>query len=179
MTKVDNGAFFIRLKNTNDIRKTILECSKDAIIVLQRFERFRDIRKQKLEAIKKLSALASDIDRISAELKENLPELDYEKEGIEIAPDEPEHPLDNIQESIENMDKDEDEKESSSDEPEISEDQGKQDADPERSDDGLDDDQNRPEDADDGMSPEDEDLSELKKLEDSISQIEEKIKSMG
>ena len=82
MEKGKGAAFFIRLNNHSEIRRAILESSKDAIMCLQRFERFREIREAKNEAIKQLSNYAIKIEKLSAELEKELPQFDSLDEMI-------------------------------------------------------------------------------------------------
>lgn len=65
--------FYVGLKNPVSIRRNLLEASKDIIKSLQRYERQREIRKQKIEAIFKVRKLVKDVKRLTSTLNSKLP----------------------------------------------------------------------------------------------------------
>lgn len=73
MTEQD--VLFIQVRDPPNIRRTLLGCSKQTVVLLQRYERFKDIRAKKLEAIMKLRALNRDITLLVAKLNQYLPAM--------------------------------------------------------------------------------------------------------
>ena len=74
MEKEYADIFYVEVNRSDDVRKNTLECVKEVIESLQRFEKFKESRKAKLESIKKLAKYVKDINRLVLSLKKSLPE---------------------------------------------------------------------------------------------------------
>ncbi len=67
--------FYVALNNPVGVRRTILEASKDIIKSLQRYEKSKEIRKQKIEAIFEVRKLIRDIKKLTSSINSKLPYL--------------------------------------------------------------------------------------------------------
>jgi len=65
--------YFVQIKDPADIRRSILGSSKQIIHILQRYERMKDLRVQKLEKISKLRAQNKEINLLVAKLQKEFP----------------------------------------------------------------------------------------------------------
>ena len=65
--------FYVGVKDPAEIRRTVLESTKDIVQHLQRSERFKAVRKEKLEQIDKLKSLIKEITKNVNKLKSILP----------------------------------------------------------------------------------------------------------
>ena len=75
MKEQTNHLFFVQLKDPNQIRRNILETLKGILEILQRFEKFKQIRHQKLENINKLRASLKETNKMFGTLKLKLPQI--------------------------------------------------------------------------------------------------------
>ena len=66
--------FFVEVRDPNNVKKNILESLKDIVQSLQKFERFKEIRYQKMESINKLRKDLRDMNKMISDLKGFLPE---------------------------------------------------------------------------------------------------------
>ena len=66
--------FFVQVRNPSEVRKYILETLKQVIETLQRFEKFKLVRHEKIEQIQKLRRLLKETHKMFGSLKANLPE---------------------------------------------------------------------------------------------------------
>ncbi|MBI4738146.1 hypothetical protein HY772_01045 [Candidatus Woesearchaeota archaeon] len=69
----DQDLLFIQVHDPVALRRTLLGCSKQIVVLLQRYERFKTIRAKKLETIVKLRALNRDITLLMTKLHTYLP----------------------------------------------------------------------------------------------------------
>lgn len=85
--------FFVGMKDPIEIRRSLLESSKEMVQYLQRAERFKKVRAEKAEEIAKLKATIREIHSLVRKLKAKLPktkiraklhshEKKYEKEAV-------------------------------------------------------------------------------------------------
>lgn len=77
--------FHVGIKDPIELRKNLLESSRDIIKSLQKHERFKAIRERKIEQIIKLKNVMSDIEKLNKRLKAELPKIELrakEKEEI-------------------------------------------------------------------------------------------------
>lgn len=65
--------YFVQIKDPADIRRGILGSSKQIIHILQRYERIKDLRVQKLEKISQLRSQNKEINLLIANLKKEFP----------------------------------------------------------------------------------------------------------
>ena len=71
--KEDDEVFYIGIKDPIEIRRSLLESSKETVQYLQRFERFKQVRAEKTNEIKKLKEMMHDIHVLVKKLKSALP----------------------------------------------------------------------------------------------------------
>lgn len=75
MDKNKENIFFVEVHEPAEIRRNILETLKEIVENLQRFEKFKEIRKDKLEQIAKLGRIIREINKLIPQLKTGLPEI--------------------------------------------------------------------------------------------------------
>ena len=68
-----NEVFHVGISNPGDIRRTLLESSKQVIYSLQRFEKVRALRVEKTEAIVKIKSQIAELTQLMLVLKKELP----------------------------------------------------------------------------------------------------------
>ena len=68
--------FFVELKDSAEVRKNLLETLKDILSFLQKFEKFRSKRHEKIENIHKLRTLLRQAHKMMGHLKAKLPQTD-------------------------------------------------------------------------------------------------------
>jgi len=71
--KKKEEVFFVGIKDPIELRRSLLESSKEMVQYLQRNERFKEIRKEKAEEILKLKALIEDMQKLMRKVKSELP----------------------------------------------------------------------------------------------------------
>lgn len=76
-------AFYVGVKEPIDLRKNLLECSKIVVKSLQKYERFKDIRKKKIENIINLKGIIKEIKKLNNNLISKLPETKIKAERKE------------------------------------------------------------------------------------------------
>ena len=69
--------FFVQIRDPLDMRKSILGSSKQIIQILQRYERIKNLRVNKLEKISNLKGLNKEINLMIAKLKKEFPETGF------------------------------------------------------------------------------------------------------
>ena len=71
--KTSDESFFVEVVNYNDIKRDILESMKLAIESLHNYERYKLIKKQRIEVSSKLSSELKEISRLASLLRSKLP----------------------------------------------------------------------------------------------------------
>ena len=69
----EESVFYVGMKDPIEIRRSILESSKEALQYLQRAERFKEIRKEKAEQTAKLKEIMKEMNGLVRKLKMALP----------------------------------------------------------------------------------------------------------
>ncbi len=72
--KEGNELFFVQVREPTEIRRNIFETLKEIVEVLQRFEKFKQIRHEKLEKINHLRVLLRQTNKMLGELRSKLPQ---------------------------------------------------------------------------------------------------------
>jgi hypothetical protein len=72
------GKFYVGIKESEELRKIILESSKGIIKSLQNYEEYQLIKNKKEAYIQKLKEDIEEIDRISKKLKDIMPKEEKE-----------------------------------------------------------------------------------------------------
>ena len=80
--------FFIGLKDPVELRRTLLESAKDVIEGLQRYEKFKSIRKEKIKQVENLRSNIREINKFVAKLKSELPQTSLKPEELKEKPKE-------------------------------------------------------------------------------------------
>jgi len=70
----DKDIFYVGVKSPDDFRKDLLEGTKSIIHLLQRYERFKKVRIEKIEEILKLREIVSELNLLNKKLKSSLPQ---------------------------------------------------------------------------------------------------------
>lgn len=81
-------AFFVRLESPRDFRVSLLECSKDTILAMKKYEVFKEIKKKKNEKTKHLDELISQIKNLFAQLSKELPQTRLRGKPVAITHEE-------------------------------------------------------------------------------------------
>jgi len=89
MKEQSDELFFVQVKDPNEVRKNILETLKDIVEVLKSFEKFKQIRHEKLENINKLRSLLKDANKMLGNLKSKLPQTNLRATVVREAPRHP------------------------------------------------------------------------------------------
>jgi len=76
-------AFYVGIKEPLDLRKNLLEQSKMVVKSLQKYERFKDIRRKKIENIMNLKNIIKEIKKLNNDLMSKLPETKIKTERKE------------------------------------------------------------------------------------------------
>lgn len=71
--KEEKSVYYVGMRDPVELRRQILESSKEMIQYIQRAEKFKEIRKEKSEEIIKLKNLVSEIIRLVNKAKAELP----------------------------------------------------------------------------------------------------------
>ena len=82
--KEEDSVFYVGIKDPIEIRRSILESSKEMLHYLQRAEKFKHVRKEKAVQIAKLKEDMKEITKLTRKLKSLLP-----KSGLRAAKPKP------------------------------------------------------------------------------------------
>lgn len=69
----DKEIFYVGIKDPTEIRRNLLESTKDVVTFLKSYENFKKVRAEKVEEISKLKATIEDITRLINKLNRELP----------------------------------------------------------------------------------------------------------
>ena len=69
----EEDVFYVGVREPVESRRILLECSKDVITSLRRYERFKNIRAEKIERIIELKNIMLELNKLNLELKDRLP----------------------------------------------------------------------------------------------------------
>ena len=67
---------YVGVQSPIEMRRTILEATKDAVEMLQKYEKFRAVREEKIATIKQLEEQIKEITKMVTKLKTALPTVD-------------------------------------------------------------------------------------------------------
>ncbi len=73
---MEDGQYFVQIKDPLEIRRTLLGNSRQTIQILQRYERIKDLRVKKLEKISKLRGTNREVNLLVAKMKKAFPAAD-------------------------------------------------------------------------------------------------------
>ena len=74
------GLLFVGVKEPVELRRTLLESTKEVIECLQKFEKFKSLRGEKLRQIEQLKNDVKEINKLVAKLKSELPKVSLKLE---------------------------------------------------------------------------------------------------
>ena len=66
MAKESKDMFFVEVRNPNEVRRNILESMKGIIESLQRFEKFKVMRKDKIDKINGLRKTVKELNKLTS-----------------------------------------------------------------------------------------------------------------
>ena len=69
--------FFVEVKEPSEVKRNVLETMKEILELMQQFEKFKQIRHQKLLKIQRLRSLVKDANKIFGILKSKLPQASF------------------------------------------------------------------------------------------------------
>ena len=69
--------FYVRIVDSQRMRRAILQASKEIIVVLQRYEMFRRLREAKLKMMEELSKQFKEINEITSKMKIDMPKVNF------------------------------------------------------------------------------------------------------
>ncbi len=69
----EEEVFFVGLNNPEEIRRDILESTKDIIAVLRTYENFKKVRAEKAQNVSHLKVIVKELDVLIVRLKHELP----------------------------------------------------------------------------------------------------------
>ncbi|MBN2457940.1 hypothetical protein JXB31_02295 [Candidatus Woesearchaeota archaeon] len=72
-----NEIFYVRISDSKKVRKTLLEASREIILILQRYEMFKRLREAKLELMEDLSNQFKEIHEITSKMKIEMPKVKF------------------------------------------------------------------------------------------------------
>tara|TARA_Y100000310_G_scaffold319160_1_gene374097 strand:+ start:307 stop:681 length:375 start_codon:yes stop_codon:yes gene_type:complete len=75
MVKKEESPLFVGITNGNDLRKSMLECSKGILESLKEHEQLKNIREEKVELIHQLKGDVKDLSKLINSLKGYLPKV--------------------------------------------------------------------------------------------------------
>jgi DNA polymerase III alpha subunit len=75
----DAQEYFVSIEEPIELRKNILEGSRMLIHALQRYERFKQVRHKKLEAINRLNQITREIGILLTKLRNEMPKVPPKK----------------------------------------------------------------------------------------------------
>lgn len=67
---------YVGIPSPIELRRTVLESTKDVVEVLQRFEKFRAVREEKITTVDVLRDQIKEITKLVGKLKSDLPKVD-------------------------------------------------------------------------------------------------------
>lgn len=76
--------FHVGIKNPVAVRRELLESTRAVIHVLQRYEKFNGIRKEKREKVHSLQKLMKDIESLNIKLKQVFPKIPLQKSRTNV-----------------------------------------------------------------------------------------------
>ena len=79
----EESSLFVKFDNPAALRRSLLEASKDVLVVLQNSENFKDARNKKAELTNRLRNQVAEITQLFNKLKLELPKTSIPKEKSE------------------------------------------------------------------------------------------------
>lgn len=83
MEKEHKDIFFVEVHKPEEVKRGILESLKEIVESLQRFEKFKELRKNKIARVTHLGKIVKELNKIIPNLKNALPEAKIRAVGNE------------------------------------------------------------------------------------------------
>jgi hypothetical protein len=83
---MDDERYFVGVNNHLEVRRNILESSRDMIQTMQSYEKVKAIREAKLKRLRQLRTVVKELDLLMARLQEQLPKTNLRAAMVEPAP---------------------------------------------------------------------------------------------
>lgn len=75
MAKKEENPLFVGITSGNELRKSMLECSKDILESLKEHEKLKSVKEEKMKLFNKLRGNIKDISRMVNSLRMSLPKV--------------------------------------------------------------------------------------------------------
>jgi uncharacterized protein YfkK (UPF0435 family) len=76
--------FYVGLKDPTEVRRNLLEASRDIVVFLKTYENFKRVRVQKIQEIEKLKLSIQEVTRILNKLRRELPKTRLREKPEEV-----------------------------------------------------------------------------------------------
>jgi|TARA_B100001971_G_C18162587_1_gene522272 vacuolar-type H+-ATPase subunit I/STV1 len=86
MKKVEEEPIFVGIRNPADVRRNLLEASKGVIGSLQKYERLKSTRGNKVVIVNKLKGDIKEISKLIYQLRTGLPTIKFKSEPKKAEP---------------------------------------------------------------------------------------------
>lgn len=73
---MNSDIFYVGIENPGAFRRSLLECSKDVIHFLQKYEKLKSIKAQKHAHLTELKLIYQDLAHLMAELRAEMPKVE-------------------------------------------------------------------------------------------------------
>ncbi len=70
------NVFYVGIKNNADIRRNVLEASKDLVELMKGYEKISELKERRVEKTKQLKGLSREIAKLCGQLKLALPSIE-------------------------------------------------------------------------------------------------------
>ena len=82
----EQNVYFVEVAGSTDIRRSLLESSKQLVQILKRYEILKGIRVEKVEQIAKLKKISKEINLLATRLRKEFPETKLRVKSSKHAP---------------------------------------------------------------------------------------------
>ena len=77
------NVFYVGIKNNVDIRRNLLEASKDLVELMRGYEKIAELKEKRIEKTKQLKGFSRDIAKLCGQLKLALPSIEETEKASE------------------------------------------------------------------------------------------------
>ena len=71
----DSHQYYVGMKDHIELRKSLLESSKQLIKSLQRYQKFKALREEKIQKLSRLRAMIRELRRLNGKLRSQMPSM--------------------------------------------------------------------------------------------------------
>ena len=72
---MEKEQFYVGIENTKEVRRNVLESSREMVHILQSYEKVQEIRKEKLRRVAQLKTVLEELKLLSSKLQKELPSV--------------------------------------------------------------------------------------------------------